>query len=133
MGCDAADVVAAVAPVATDLRTQPCNAARPISMMEVRGIDDSLEPYAGGVVGPPDGQYVSPGAQGSLQLWADINQCTGTPVTIEEYCESYTECADGVETDLCSLPGVDHGAYGNSLNFDIASVAWRMFQRQPMR
>ena len=133
MGCDAADVIAAIAPVDTDLRTQPCNAARPIAMMEVRGMSDSLEPYEGGVVGPPGGQYVSPGAQGSLELWADINQCPGAPSTIEQYCESYTECGDGVETNLCSLPGVDHKSYNNPLDFDIASVAWRMFQRQPMR
>ena len=93
---------------------------------------DSLEPYEGGIVEPPGGQYDSPGARGSLQLWADINQCTGTPTIIEEYCETCTECAEGVETDLCSLPGVDHGSYGNSLNFDIASVAWRTFQRQPI-
>ena len=102
-------------------------------MLEVRGLADTLEPYEGGVVGPAGGQYTSPGAKGSLKLWADINQCTGTPTTIEKYCESYTECKDGVETDLCSLPNVDHGAYGNSLNFNIASTAWKMFQRQPMK
>jgi poly(3-hydroxybutyrate) depolymerase len=133
MGCDAADVIAAVAPVDTDLRTSPCNPARPISMLEVRGLADSLEPYAGGIVGPEGGQYNSPGAQGSLKLWADINQCTGAATALRQYCEGYTECAEGVETDLCSLPGVDHGSYGNSLNFDIASVAWEMFQRHPMR
>ncbi len=133
MGCDAGDIVAAVAPVDTDLRTQPCNATRPISMLEVRGLADSLEPYEGGVVGPVGGQYTSPGAVGSLELWADINQCTGTPTPIEEYCEGYSECGDGVETDLCSLPGVGHGSYNNSLNFRVAEVAWRMFERQPMR
>jgi poly(3-hydroxybutyrate) depolymerase len=133
MGCDAADIIAAIAPTGTDLRTQPCNAVRPISMMEVRGMADSLEPYEGGLVGPPGGQYDSPGAQGSLALWADINQCTGTPTTIEKYCESYTQCADGVETDLCSLPNVDHSPYGNSLGFNVARVAWSMFKRQPMK
>jgi hypothetical protein len=35
--------------------------------------------------------------------------------------------------DLCSLPGVGHGTYDNTLGFDTASVAWRMFERQPMR
>jgi polyhydroxybutyrate depolymerase len=133
IGCDAADVIAAIAPVDTDLRTLPCNAARSISMMEFRGLADTLEPYEGGVVGNGPGQYTSPGAQGSLKLWADLNQCTGTPTTIDEYCESYTECEDGVETDLCSLPNAGHGSYRNSLNFDIAAVAWKMFQRQPMR
>ena len=133
MGCDAADVIAAIAPTATDLRTQPCNASRPISMMEVKGMADSLEPYDGGVVGPDGGQYVDVGAKESLKLWAEINQCTGTTTTIEKYCESYTQCADDVETDLCSLPNTDHSTYSNSLGFDVASVAWSMFKRQPMK
>ena len=133
MGCDAADVIAAIAPTATDLRTQPCNAARPISMMEVKGMADSLEPYDGGVVGPAGGQYTDVGAKASQKLWADIDKCTGATTTIDQYCESYTQCADGVEADLCSLPNVDHSPYSNSLNFNVASVAWSMFKRQPMK
>ena len=131
MGCDAADVIAAIAPTATDLRTQPCNAARPISMMEIKGMVDSLEPYEGGVVGPAGGQYTDVGAKQSLKLWADINQCTGTTTKIDTYCESYTQCAGGVETDLCSLPNTDHNTYSNSLGFKVASVVWSMFKRQP--
>lgn len=132
MGCDAADLVAAIAPSDTDLRTQPCLASRPISMIEFRGLDDELEPYEGGVVGPPGGQYVSPGGPGSLELWAEINECTGTPATTEQYCETYPQCAGGVETTLCSLPGVGHGCYSNSLGFEVASVAWSVFERQPL-
>jgi len=131
MGCDAADVIAAIAPTATDLRTQPCNAARPISMMEIKGMVDSLEPYEGGVVGPAGGQYTDVGAKQSLKLWADINQCTGTTTKIDTYCESYTQCAGGVETDLCSLPNTDHNTYSNSLGFKVASVVWSMFKRHP--
>ena len=133
MGCDAADVIAAIAPAATDLRTQPCNAARAISMMEVRGMADSLEPYEGGVVGPAGGQYTDVGAKASQKLWADIDKCTGATTTNDKYCESYTQCADGVEVDLCSLPNTDHSTYGNSLGFNVASVAWSMFKRQPMK
>jgi len=133
MGCDAADVIAAIAPMSTDLRTQPCTPARPISMLEVRGLADSLEPYAGGLVGPAGGQYTAVGAKASLQLWANIDQCTGTTSTFEKYCEKYQQCADGVETALCSLPNVDHSPYGNALNFDVASVAWSMFQSHPMK
>lgn len=133
MGCDAADVIAAIAPVATDLRTQPCNATRPISMMEIRGMADSLEPYEGGIVGPEGGQYLAVGAKASLKLWADIDKCTGTPTTLDKYCESYTQCAEGVEADLCSLPNVDHSPYSNSIGFNLATTVWKMFQRQPMR
>jgi len=133
MGCDAADVIAAIAPMSTDLRTQPCKPARPISVLEIRGLADSLEPYAGGLVGPAGGQYTAVGAKASLQLWADINLCTGTKSSFETYCERYTQCGNGVEAALCSLPNVDHSPYGNSLNFDVASVAWSMFERQPMK
>ena len=133
IGCDAADVIAAIAPTATDLRTQPCKSARPISMMEVKGMADSLEPYDGGVVGPEGGQYTDVGAKASQKLWADIDKCTGTTTTNDNYCESYTQCADGVEVDLCSLPNTDHSTYSNSLGFNVASVAWSMFKRQPMK
>lgn len=133
IGCDAADIVAAIAPVATDLRTQPCSAARPISMMEVKGMADSLEPYEGGMVGPEGGQYLAVGAKASLKLWADIDQCTGTTTALDKYCETYTQCAGGVEADLCSLPNTDHSAYNNSLGFSVATTVWKMFQRQPMR
>jgi poly(3-hydroxybutyrate) depolymerase len=133
MGCDAANIVAAIAPTATDLRTQPCNAARPISMMEVKGMADSLEPYEGGLVGPAGGQYVAVGAKASQKLWADIDKCTGSTTANDKYCASYTQCADGVEVDLCSLPNTDHDPYGNSLGFNVASVIWSMFKRQPMR
>jgi polyhydroxybutyrate depolymerase len=133
MGCDAADVIAAIAPTATDLRTQPCNAARPISMMEIKGMADSLEPYDGGVVGPEGGQYVAVGAVASLKLWATIDQCVGGTTTFDKYCQRREQCADGVEADLCSLPNVDHSPYNNSLGFDVAGAAWNMFKRQPMK
>jgi len=133
MGCEAADVIAAVAPTATDLRTQPCTPSRPISMLEVKGMADSLEPYAGGLVGPAGGQYVAVGAKASLELWADIDECAGAVTKLDEYCESYTQCAGGVEADLCSLPNVDHSPYGNSLGFNVANVVWSMFERQPLR
>jgi len=133
MGCDAADVIAAIAPAATDLRTQPCNPTRPISMMEVRSMADSLEPYEGGLVGPAGGQYVAVGAKASQRLWADIDKCTGSTTTNDKYCASYTQCGNGVEVDLCSLPNTDHSPYGNALGFDVASVIWNMFKRQAMK
>lgn len=132
MGCDAADVIAAIAPVATDLRTQPCNAVRPISMLEVRPMADSVEPYEGGLVGPEGGQYEAVGGKASLALWAAINECTGTPTMLADYCETFTECSGGVETALCSLPNVDHNPYNNALGFDVAGTAWSMFQRHSL-
>jgi poly(3-hydroxybutyrate) depolymerase len=101
-------------------------------MMEIRGMADSLEPYEGGMVGPAAGQYLAVGAKTSLKLWADINQCTGTPATMDTYCERYTQRKDSVETGLCSLPNVDHSPYQKSISFSVAKSAWKMFQRHPM-
>jgi polyhydroxybutyrate depolymerase len=133
MGCDAADVIAAIAPAATDLRTSPCTPVRPISMLEVKGMADSLEPYEGGPVGQGAGQYIAVGAEASVKLWADIDGCTGPTLAQGDYCKSYTQCSNGVEATLCALPNVDHSPYGSSLGFDVAAVAWSMFERQPLK
>ena len=102
-------------------------------MMEVKGVNDSLEPYGGGLVGPDGGQYVAVGAKASQKLWADIDKCTGSTTTSDKYCENYTQCADGVEVDLCSLPNTDHDTYSNGQGFNVASVVWSMFKRQAMK
>ena len=122
-----------MAPVSTDLRTQPCTPERPISVLAFRGTTDFLEPYEGGEVGPPGMTFTSPGAKGSLELWRAIDGCTGTPAMNALYCETYSACAQGVEVTLCSLPNVGHVPYGNALDFDVAQAAWEMFQRQPKR
>ncbi len=133
LGCEAADLFAAVAPVATDLRTQPCRPARPISVIAFRGTADFLEPYEGGEIGPPGMTFTSPGAKGSLELWRMISGCTGTPAMTETYCETYQQCAQGVEVTLCTLPNVGHVPYDNPLDFDVADASWKMFERQPKR
>jgi len=32
-----------------------------------------------------------------------------------------------------ALPNVDHNPYNNALGFDVASIAWSMFQRHPLK
>ena len=61
-----------------------------------------------------------------------IDHCTGTPATTEMYCETDSQCSDAVEVTLCTLPNIGHVPYGNSLGFDVAEAAWKMFTRQPM-
>ncbi|MET0343719.1 MAG: PHB depolymerase family esterase [Polyangiales bacterium] len=133
LSCDAADVIAGVSLVSSDLRTSPCKPVRPITEIAFRGTADTLEPYEGGLVGPPGGQYQSPGARGSFELYRKLNQCTGTPTTTAKHCESYTQCAEGVEVTLCTLPGVGHSAYTNRIGVDIAQVSWDAFERAPRR
>jgi len=130
VGCLAADVFAAIAPVSSDLRTEPCAPVRPVSELSFRGTADGLSAYEGGPVGPVGMQYQSIGAKPTLERWAAIDECTGAPETTLEVCETYTQCKAGTEVTLCSITGGGHVLYDNPLAFDVASTAWAMFERQ---
>ena len=130
LGCEAADVIAAIAAASADLVTDPCKPVRPISELSIRGLSDTTVAYAGGNTGSTG--WYDPGAKKSLDLWKDIDQCTGSETTTHQYCESYTSCAAGVEITLCSLPNTGHDTYNNAVGMSVPDVAWEMFQRQPM-
>ncbi|MBN1652304.1 MAG: hypothetical protein JXA30_00860 [Deltaproteobacteria bacterium] len=130
LACEAADVIAAIAAASADLVTDPCTPVRPISELSVRGLTDFLVAYAGGNTGSTG--WYSPGAKGTLDLWKEINQCTGSVQTGHQYCETYSSCSAGVEVTLCSLPNTGHILYNNALGFSVPDVAWEMFERQPM-
>jgi len=133
VACLAADVFAATAPVSSDLRTEPCTPARPITEISFRGKADTLDAYEGGHVGPPGmAGYTAIGAQATLTRWKDIDQCSGTPVTTDKLCETYTTCAQGAEVSLCSIPGGDHVLYNNPQNFDVAEAAWKVFSKHSL-
>jgi polyhydroxybutyrate depolymerase len=130
LGCEAADVIAAIAAASADLVTDPCTPVRPIAELSVRGLSDTTVAYAGGNTGSTG--WYDPGAKKSLDLWKTIDQCTGSETTTHQYCESYTSCAAGVEVTLCSLPSTGHDTYNNAVGMSVPDVAWEMFQRQPM-
>lgn len=129
LGCNVADVFAAVAPAAFDLiEEMPCAPSRPISVLMFRGTRDLIVPYAGGASTPPNGYPTTIhflGAEGSFARWAELNQCTGSPRDSGGGCQTYDECASGVEVTLCTSTGGGHTT-GD------AELGWEMFQRQPM-
>jgi poly(3-hydroxybutyrate) depolymerase len=131
IACEAADVFAAIAAASADLVTDPCTPARPISELSIRGTADTLVDYDGGNVGSTG--WYSPGAVGTFELWREIDGCSGSPATVHEYCQTHTECAQGVEVTLCTLPDVGHVLYSNALGFNVPDVAYEMFLRQPIR
>ncbi len=132
VGCLAADIFAAVAPVSSDLRTDPCQPSRPISEVSFRGTADALSAYEGGPVGPAGMQYQSIGAKPTLEKWKTINKCEGAPEVVDELCETYKKCEGGVEVSLCTIPGGGHALYTNPESFSLAGFAWKMFERQSL-
>ena len=55
----------------------------------------------------------------TLERRAEVNGCTGTPTMSQEYCQTCSGCAGGVEVTLRLLPATRHVAYKNWLGFDI--------------
>ena len=129
LGCKAADVFAAVAPAAFDLIEEyECEPARPITVISFRGTSDFIVPYSGGASTPPTSYPLDPihflGAQGTFEKWAELNQCTGTPTASSGGCETYTQCAAGVEVTLCTSGG------GHSTGDP--AIGWPMLAKHPM-
>jgi polyhydroxybutyrate depolymerase len=126
LACEAADVIAAVAPVDFDCvdgaGCGDCSPARPISVVQFRGTNDQAVPYNG------NGPFV--GAQANLATWGELNLCTGSPAPLQQSagCETFPMCGAGAQTILCTVQGGTHcGSYGS---FQIAQVAWKVLENQ---
>lgn len=136
LACDAADVIAAVAPVDFDCVTSAdasdrscgstCAKTRPISEIQFRGANDTVVPIAGGI--RSGGTTTFPGAQETFMSYGMINMCTGTPAPLPDHpaCLAYPMCREGVETALCTVPNGTH--CGSYQSFGIVNIAWEVFR-----
>jgi len=130
LGCEAADLFAAVAPAAADLVQETvgmCKPARPITVITFRGTADGNVKYTGGSVSPNASMPLTGlGAKASFDKWAQIDQCTGAASPEDKNgCASYTTCAGGAEVILCTKQGGGHEP-GN------ASVGWPVLKRHAL-
>ncbi len=132
LGCNMADVFAAISPAAFDLleaSEEPCNPVRPITEITFRGTADPIVPYAGGASMPPNGLPITIhflGAVGTFQKWSQLDGCTGSPSASDSNgCQTYSQCKAGVEVTLCTTQGGGH-VTGNP------AIAWPMLKKHPM-
>ncbi len=80
LGCDRADVFAAVAPVAGTLGVGvACNPSRPISVLEAHGTADPLVPFNGGDVKGRGGISHSIAVASMVDKWRSADGCQGDP------------------------------------------------------
>jgi polyhydroxybutyrate depolymerase len=134
MACNAADIIAAVAPAAFDLMDPSnnwvCQPSRPITVLSFRSTTDPVVPYTGGATNPPNGLPITItflGAVGTFQKWAQLDQCTGSPAnnsslgTTDGTCQTYSQCAGSVSVTLCTKQGGSHDQ-------GFADVAWPMLK-----
>lgn len=133
LGCEGADLFAAIAPVDADITGHPCNPSRSIPVVFFRATDDTVAPYGGGEVVPG-----APGALSSFEEWRTHDACTSDPIPTNSYCRTYATCDRGSEVVLCSLtpdPGgaaIEHGgsyAYPFANGFKLVDFAWTFLRR----
>jgi polyhydroxybutyrate depolymerase len=162
LACEAADVIAAVAPVdfrcvtgtdplanaakvtATSNTACTCTLPRPIAVVAYdEGQDNSVVPYNGGQTPslttdcPPGGSCVGIGYTGAVvnfQTWADFDKCTGSATTDpnNSLCQEYTSCSGNTQVVLCSVPESGHLSAYSNASAKVTDTAWNVFKTQSL-
>lgn len=135
LGCEAADLFAAIAPVAgiksfPDLDNTPgCQPSRPISLIDFQGTaDESHYRYQAG----------------QIAEWVAFNGCTDaapqeTYRNGGHYCSTYSQCEQGTSVTFCVVPDGGHcwpGSYPCPLGdtsrpeeLSANELMWELFER----
>ncbi len=134
MACEAADIVAAVAPMGSPLILGTCAPSRPVPVMIVHGTDDQCAPYddaetCGGCfaqaleelgVGEADAEDTFSdcvGAASQAGVWRELNGCGAAGTRSFERggaaCDTFAEGCEGAEVVLCTITGGGHTVPGS--------------------
>lgn len=133
LGLEAADLFAAIAPVAFHLdyshaKLRNLLPSRPMPVLEIHGNDDTVISY------PCSSRYGC--VEDGFEDWAAINSCTGSPVETWNngsgaFRRVYENCSAGVTVEWMVL-NAPHVAYDNSDGVDVAAQAWEFLSRHSL-
>lgn len=119
LAAQANDVFAAAACSSLYLLTGETSLARPITVTEIHGLQDSTVSY--------NRSFSWTGAQNNFRRWAALNSCVGSPVrtnlTANSFVERFSTCAAGTQVALFSIRS-GHITYDNNDGLDIARITW---------
>ena len=162
LACEAADMVAAVAPVdfrcvtgkdplanagsvtAANNTACVCKLPRPISVVAYdEATDNSVVPYQGAQTPslatdcPAGGSCVGigfPGAVVNAQTWAAFDGCgsTAAPYSGNSICQQYPSCMANTTVMLCTNNSSSHLAAYSSSTAKVAATAWGVFKDQTL-
>jgi polyhydroxybutyrate depolymerase len=144
LACEAADLFAAIAPVAGTLNFAPCNPAEPVAVIDFHGTDDQHIPYTGGF-GPEslvDVDFAS--VHETMDFWATFNGCNlqaQKDVLDEIEHETWSGCADNSAVELYTIldgghawPGGNPGWAGGDTptqTLSASELIWEFFAAHP--
>ena len=112
LACEAADSIAAIAPVAgvLGIAEMDCAPSRPVPIMHFHGTSDGLVPYAGGL------GFASVAA--TIEIWTGLDGCVDEPTEIfaeaDVSCVASELCDDDSRIELCTVAGAGHCWPGNA-------------------
>jgi len=144
LACEAADIFAAVAPVAGTLNFTPCTPSRPVSVIEFHGTADQHIPYDGGY-GPKSLVNVNfTSVPATLGYWVGFDRCGSQPQT-ETFSDirhdTWSGCAGSASVELYTVIGGGHawpGGLGGLADADTPTMTisatqliWEFFAAHP--
>jgi polyhydroxybutyrate depolymerase len=130
LGCQRADLFAAIAPVAGTLGTNyPCRPSQPVSVLEVHGTADPVVPYHGGPMTGRGGPSTIVGVVQMVDGWRRVDGCQGPPsdqASGAVFRSTTAGCAGGTAVELVRIDGAGH-TWPAPSTFNAAEQSWRFF------
>jgi polyhydroxybutyrate depolymerase len=117
LGCEAADLFAAIAPVAGTLNFASCVPSQPISVLMFHGTADQHLPYDGGVGSESLIGVDFASVQESVDFWTRFNGCILQPQTDsfdDIQHQVWSGCKDGTSVELYTILGGGHAWPGGN-------------------
>lgn len=111
LGCEAADVFAAIAPVAGTLNFAPCTPSEPVAVIHFHGTEDEHILYNGGSGPESIVQVDFVSVQDSIGFWVAFNRCNPQPATSqfnEIQHEVWDGCEGGSSVEMYTIIGGKH-------------------------
>jgi len=118
LGCEMADRLAAIAPVAGGYDPlKRCKPARPLPLLEIHGTEDTVVPYEGRDDDRRGGDSGFLSVSGFLGQWTKLNGCRGGPKVSKPRRgvtrQAWDNCEGGSVVEHLKLAGTDHGWPGS--------------------
>lgn len=146
LACEAADIFAAVAPVAGALNVS-CKPSRAVAVLAIHGTADEHVGYDGGTGTKTRHGRVDRSVSSAIDFWRNANGCTKeAPTTASSIVrrEGWTGCSGGADVSLVTVIGGGHawpgGEPASRRSADTPSPAiqaseeiWRFFAAHPKR
>lgn len=146
LACEAADLFAAVAPVAGALNVADCEPVEPVSVLAIHGAADQHVLFEGGppIVKADVHERVDRSVHYAMTFWAARDGCGLGPVVEQSGAvmhESYIGCQPGLSVELLAVEGGGHAwpgavkftAQGDEPSPDLnaSEAMWEFFAAHP--